>query len=537
MKLARESISAVAAAAAIVVPLAATGAAAQADTPSQPNTFGYTGAEQTYTVPAGVHYIAASLIGGTGGESCTGGSGGSGATLAATIPVTPGEQLYVNVGQNGHGCQVDQPTFGGGGGGVSGYMGSSGGGASDIRTASGDLSSRLLVAAGGGGGADGASPYFSGGGAGGLPGGNGHDGYDDSVSSGGGGGGGTLSAGGAGGSSIYTPGGNGSLGQGGSAGAIHYSGGGGGGGYYGGGGGGGEGGGGGGSSYAEPAALHVSGGTDLTATPQITIGPILTASATQLTFPDTPTQSVGAAQAITITNSGTGPVTIGLKFDYSKGQNGDDYLVSANTCTGQLAAGASCTVRVKFNPQGTGASQSALLLTAVDSAGNRLEAATVALSGNGTGLPPGPAGPQGPQDGQGPTGPQGPQGGEGPTGTQGPAGKSTTTLLPALTHLTLSAHRMTLTPHHHAHVKLSFTLNRTATVTLKLQRLEPGHWQTIGTERLTVNKGQHTVLLGDTFARHALTAGSYLLTAQANATGMHSAPVSSTLTVHAAHTR
>jgi hypothetical protein len=388
--------------------------------------------------------------------------------------------------------------------------------------------------------------YYPSGGAGGLPGGNGHDGYNDSARGDTGGGGGTQSAGGAGGSSAATSGGNGSFGQGGSAGAVRYSGGGGGGGYYGGGGGGEAGGGG--SSYAEPAALDVSGGTDSTATPQITIGPILTASATQLTFPDTPTQSVGAAQAITITNSGTGPVTIGLEFDYANGRNGDDYLVSANTCTGQLAVGASCTVGVKFNPQGTGASQSALLLTAVDSAGNSLEAAAVALSGNGTGLTHAPSGPQGPQGGQGPTGAQGPQGqtgatapqgSQGQTGAsapQGPAGKSTTTLLPALTHLTLSTHRMTLTPHHHAHVKLSFQPNRTATVTLKLQRLVHGHWQTIGTERIKIGKGQHSVLLGDTFARHALTAGSYRLTVQANAAGMHSAPVTSTLTVHAAHT-
>jgi hypothetical protein len=86
-------------------------------------------------------------------------------------------------------------------------------------------------------------------------------------------------------------------------------------------------------------------------------------------------------------------------------------------------------------------------------------------------------------------------------------------------------------------VKLSFQLNRTATVTLKLQRLVHGHWQTIGTERIKIDKGQHSVLLGDTFAHHALTAGRYLLTVQANAAGMHSAPVTSMLTVHAAHTR
>ena len=339
--------------------------------------------------------------------------------MAATIPVTPGETLYANVGQNGQ-VGVNAPaTFGGGGSAnVSGYApGASGGGASNIRTVSGDLSSRLLVAGGGGGcgyGYDGTAN----GGAAGLPGGNAQDGtgadsYGDPGT------GGTQTGGGTGGWSSIGGSGlglDGSLGLGGRGGGYYYppseGGGAGGGGYYGGGGGGSFAAGGGGSSYAESTATGVTGSLDTTATPQITITPgptLISASASQLTFPDTPNQGVSASQAITITNNSTGPETItGVDFDYSNGQNGDDYLVSGNTCGGQLAAGTSCTVRVRFIPQQTGASQSALLVNALDSSGNSLGTTTVALSGNGTGLPQGPAGPQGPLGDTGATGAQGP---------------------------------------------------------------------------------------------------------------------------------
>ena len=591
MKLTRASISALAVTAATVVPLAASGAA-QADAPSQ--TFGSTGAEQTYTVPAGVDSVTASLTGGTGGSGCaSGGSAGAGATLTATTPVTPGQKLYLNVGENG---ELNGPaTFGGGGSSNAGWAsaeGASGGGASDIRTASGDLSTRLLVAAGGGGcGAAWGTAGIAG--AGGLPVGNGQDGTG--YLAGASGGGATQSAGGTGGVVDGDPAGydgnDGNLGQGGDGGSPLGAGGGG-GGYFGGGGGSATFAGGGGSSYAELTATQVSGGVDSTATPQITItpGPILIfASASHLTFPDTPNQGVSASQAITITNNSTGSETItGVDFDYSNGQNGDDYLVSGNTCGGQLAAGMSCTVRVRFIPQQTGASQSALLINALDSSDNSLGTTTVALSGNGTGLPQGPAGPQGPQGdtgatgaqgplaasgaqgpqgdtgatgatgaqglqgdtgatgAQGPqgdtrtagaTGAQGPQGQTGATGPQGPAGKPAVGARPTLTNLTLSADRMTLTTGKRAQVKLSFELNRSATVTLELQRLVHGRWQTAGTKQITLAKGQHSVLVSDTFAGRPLTAGRYRIAAQAKAAAKHSAQVWNTLTVQAGHTR
>ncbi len=132
------------------------------------------------------------------------------------------------------------------------------------------------------------------------------------------------------------------------------------------------------------------------------------------------------------------------------------------------------------------------------------------------------------------TGAQGPQGATGP---QGPGGKPAVGERPALTNLTLSANRMTVTPGQHAQVKLSFQLNRSATVTLVLQRLVHGRWQTAGTKQVTLAKGQHSVFLSDAFAGGTLTAGRYRVAAQAKAAAKHSTQVWNTLTVQAGHTR
>src|SRR4051794_38703594 len=114
----RTRIAAVAAALATTVPaLAASNALA-----AGPITFNYTGAEQTYTVPVGTYFLSASAVGGRGGNSPLGdysffgGHGGRGARVAATLPVTPGQTLYVNVGGNGTGGANAPGGFNGGGG-------------------------------------------------------------------------------------------------------------------------------------------------------------------------------------------------------------------------------------------------------------------------------------------------------------------------------------------------------------------------------------------------------------------------------------
>lgn len=246
--------------------------------------FFYTGKKRAFVVPAGVTQLAVDVRGAGGADAGFKGSPSflppaAGGIVDASIPVKPGETLYVFVGGRG----VSSGGFNGGG---SAYYG--GGGASDIREGGDTLQDRIVVAAGGGGsGVPNYFYYFYAGDGGGLKGSPGSGGYRGTCS-GGGGRGGTQHEGGAGGhggkappsGEAGNPGGKGTLGKGGDGGAKggYYGtqGGGGGGGYYGGGGGGSGtsayssgfsgcgssydnligGGGGGGSSYIEPSATN-----------------------------------------------------------------------------------------------------------------------------------------------------------------------------------------------------------------------------------------------------------------------------------------
>lgn len=245
-----------------------------------PATFSCTGAQQIYSVPAGVRALKVKAIGAAGGPSSDlfggpGGSGGQGAVVGAWVRLPPATStVYVEVG-----CAppADSPAVGGFNGGGTGSNGGAGGGASDVRlhprsTALTKSDTRLVVAGGGGGGgvcsgAGGAAGDSSVTGAG--NGGNAAQGSDPcspptATAGGNGGFGGT--AGGAVGTGQCSSDGAGSLGQGGSADTgcdPGYAGGAGGGGYYGGGAGGDPpgfagGGGGGGSSFWVSGATHHS---------------------------------------------------------------------------------------------------------------------------------------------------------------------------------------------------------------------------------------------------------------------------------------
>jgi hypothetical protein len=269
-------------------------------------TYGYTGVEQEFTVPAGVMNVKVMATGAPGAsvpEAEGTIPGGLGGTATVTLAVVPGSDLYVEVGGPGTTGFIGRGWNGGGPAG--GSFGGSGGGASDVRTVScGDactssnsasLASRLVVA-GGGGGAGGVGFEDNGslalGGDGGSGGSSGAAGAADDIGSGGQGGGpGLLTGGGAGGTGGFadignavngTAGTTGSLAQGGTGGATGTTsgGGGGGGGFYGGGGGGGgadtvgqpsygtgSGGGAGGSSYAPGGTIGVA----VTATPSVVI--------------------------------------------------------------------------------------------------------------------------------------------------------------------------------------------------------------------------------------------------------------------------
>lgn len=260
-----------------------------------PATFNYTGASQTYTVPAGVTSIAIDARGAEGGPTTDGTNvaGGKGGRVQTTMAVTPGEVLTIYVGGQGKTAYSAADTSGYNGGGNGGKFfvaGAGGGGGSDVRQGGTALTSRKVVAGGGGGGGvtgDGISSTL-GGNSGGL---SGLSGQNNAYCNGGGGG--TQTAGGSGRSSSSTGfdpvGYAGSLGQGGQGSAYDEQvyGGGGGGGYYGGAGGGsnygGTGahacGGGGGSSYAGTGTAnttHTSGFQS--GNGSITVNPIIGAS-------------------------------------------------------------------------------------------------------------------------------------------------------------------------------------------------------------------------------------------------------------------
>ena len=330
-------------------------------------TFKYTGAEQTFTVPTGVtsiHVVATGAVGGTASDGGT--LGGRGAVVSGDLSVKPGP-LYIEVGGPGGGAGGFNGGGSGGTGGFGHFLSGGGGGASDVREVSnGDansLQSRLLVAAGGGGGGifqEQSNPACPGG-----PGGDeeqpGSNGGNCGHVGGFGGGAGKATEGGAGGAEapggfvVHIQGTAGTLGVGGTdahAGETYEgNGGGGGGGLYGGGGGGGTAlfeagaGGGGGGSNLVPA-----GGTSavaaLGAQPFLTV--TYNTSVTSGAGPQPPTSVLGSGVATTpppasnVTSTLVPADVAIIGAGHTVAVHGKTALVaitcrSAASCTGMLA--------------------------------------------------------------------------------------------------------------------------------------------------------------------------------------------------------
>jgi hypothetical protein len=106
---------------------------------------------------------------------------------------------------------------------------------------------------------------------------------------------------------------------------------------------------------------------------------------------------------LTISNPGRRDLSLsGLSFT---GPDPGDFVISSNSCLGNVAPGESCQLTISFAPQAPGSRTATLQIATDDYANSPLQ---VSLSGTGGSLP------------QGPTGPQG---NTGAAGTPGPAGK------------------------------------------------------------------------------------------------------------------
>jgi hypothetical protein len=100
--------------------------------------------------------------------------------------------------------------------------------------------------------------------------------------------------------------------------------------------------------------------------------PVVSLSATSLSFPAQTVSISSPPQTLTLTNTGNGaltPLTIGTGGDFAQ----------TNTCGGSVAAGAGCTISVTFTPTAAGYRTGTLTLT--DNASNSPQ--TVSLSGTG----------------------------------------------------------------------------------------------------------------------------------------------------------
>ncbi len=104
--------------------------------------------------------------------------------------------------------------------------------------------------------------------------------------------------------------------------------------------------------------------------------PAVTLSATSLEFASTIVGTSGAPQVLTLTNSGTGALTI-----TSIAASGD--FAETNTCGSSLAAGANCTISVTFTPTMSGSLTGEIIIA--DNASTSPQ--NVTLSGTGTPAP------------------------------------------------------------------------------------------------------------------------------------------------------
>ena len=97
-------------------------------------------------------------------------------------------------------------------------------------------------------------------------------------------------------------------------------------------------------------------------------------------FPSTPAAGTSAAQTVTLSNTGTGPLSVTLPAVLG-GANPGAFSIFGTSCSASLAAGSSCTFNVTFTPPAAGTTYNATLSVTDNSGGGSTQ--TVALTGFG----------------------------------------------------------------------------------------------------------------------------------------------------------
>ncbi len=128
------------------------------------------------------------------------------------------------------------------------------------------------------------------------------------------------------------------------------------------------------NATGSPQTIPVTGTAVAASAPMVSLSPA------SLTFASTTVGSASAVQAVTLTNSGTAPLT-GIAVSVT-GTNSADYT-QTNACGTSVAAAASCTITVTFKPTASGTRNASISIA--DNATGSPQ--TVSLSGTGA-IPP-----------------------------------------------------------------------------------------------------------------------------------------------------
>jgi hypothetical protein len=140
-------------------------------------------------------------------------------------------------------------------------------------------------------------------------------------------------------------------------------------------------------------------------------------------FPTQPVGTTGPGQTVTVTNTGSEPLSISrVAIEATDPASAGDFILADDSCSGlAVQPGETCTVTVRFAPGRVNVSSAETLVFTTNTAEGEEK---VALGGISIPLPAneGPPGEDGHDGAPGPQGPAGPIGATGATGVTGPSG-------------------------------------------------------------------------------------------------------------------